>query len=61
MQVDGDSIYLLPAWPEGWNADFKLHAPRQTTVQASVRDGRITALTVDPPERLEDVFVMRQP
>jgi hypothetical protein len=60
MQVDGDTVYLLPAWPEGWDADFKLHAPRQTVIEASIRDGKVASLTVDPPERASDVVVWRQ-
>jgi alpha-L-fucosidase 2 len=27
MQCDGKRIQLLPAWPDDWTADFKLHAP----------------------------------
>ena len=34
LQCDGKQIRLLPAWPEDWTADFKLHAPFQTTVEA---------------------------
>jgi len=58
MQVDGRAIFLLPAWPKGWNADFKLHAPYQTTVEATVRDGKIRELKVTPPERERDVVVL---
>jgi len=32
MQCDDKRIQLLPAWPDDWTADFKLHAPYQTTV-----------------------------
>lgn len=33
MQTIGDEIRLLPAWPAERDADFRLHAPRQTTVR----------------------------
>jgi len=57
MQADGRAIHLLPAWPEGWNADFKLHAPYETTVEASVRGGKVVALDVTPKEREADVVI----
>jgi Domain of unknown function (DUF4062) len=40
MQCDGKRIQLLPAWPKDWTADFKLHAPHQTTVEGHVENGR---------------------
>jgi alpha-L-fucosidase 2 len=57
MQCDGERIQLLPAWPSDWNADFKLRAPNQTTVQASVRDGKIVFLKVTPESRRADVVL----
>jgi alpha-L-fucosidase 2 len=60
MQCDGKHIILLPAWPAGWSADFKLHAPLETTVEGSVKDGKITALTVMPESRRADVEVWKE-
>ncbi len=54
----GGKIYLLPAWPKGWNASFKLHAPRNTTVEGEVRDGKVTYLKVTPASRKADVVEM---
>jgi hypothetical protein len=61
MQCDGDRILLLPAWPRDWDVSFKLHAPRQTTVECDVRNGRIERLAVTPPERKGDVVVHADP
>ncbi|MCH7226095.1 DUF5703 domain-containing protein [Haloferula sp. A504] len=66
MQCEGDRILLLPAWPEEWDVHFKLHAPRQTTVQARVKDGKVVALKVHPESRRGDVeirkpFVIAEP
>jgi len=36
----GKRIQLLPAWPDDWTADFKLHAPYQTTVEGHVERGK---------------------
>ena len=57
MQINGNRIQLLPAWPKDWNADFKLHAPRHTTIEGRVEDGKMTRLHVTPRERAKDVVV----
>lgn len=50
-------IYLLPAWPVEWDVDFKLHAPQQTTVEASVRKGKVVSLKVNPESRSKDIVL----
>ncbi len=50
-------IYLLPAWPKDWDVDFKLHAPQQTTVEASVRNGKVTALKIYPESRKKELIL----
>jgi hypothetical protein len=56
MQCDGRRILLLPAWPADWTADFKLHAPYQTTVEGRVEGGKIVKLKVIPASRAKDVI-----
>lgn len=58
VQFDGDKILLLPAWPKQWDAEFKLHAPRQTIVEGVVKDGKLAMLKVTPESRRGDVVVM---
>jgi len=60
MQCDGKRIQLLPAWPADWTADFKLHAPYQTTVEGHVEGGKVTRLKVVPASRAKDVVVLGQ-
>ena len=60
LQTNGKQIYLFPAWPKTWDVHFKLHAPYNTTVEATLKDGKITSLTVLPKERAKDVVVMNQ-
>ena len=55
LQCDGKRIQLLPAWPNEWTADFKLHAPYQTTVEGHVERGKLTHLKVTPKQRAKDV------
>jgi hypothetical protein len=58
MQVVEEKIYLLPAWPEKWNARFRLHAPYNTVVEGEVREGKLVELRVTPETRAGDVVVM---
>jgi hypothetical protein len=57
MQSEGRRIRLLPAWPKEWEADFKLHAPYQTTVEGHVKDGRVSNLKVTPKNQQADVVM----
>ncbi|HXB32774.1 MAG TPA: DUF5703 domain-containing protein [Puia sp.] len=56
LQADGKKLLLLPAWPAGWDADFKLHAPYSTIVKGQVRNGHLVRLTVTPAARRSDVI-----
>ncbi|WP_279387741.1 DUF5703 domain-containing protein [Hymenobacter edaphi] len=60
LQTDDRKIYLLPAWPRAWDVHFKLHAPYQTTVECTVKDGQVTELKVTPESRRQDVQVIQQ-
>jgi hypothetical protein len=51
-----ERILLLPAWPQDWEVDFKLHAPKQTTVECGFRAGKVTRLIVSPKERRKEVM-----
>jgi hypothetical protein len=58
MQYEDEKILLLPAWPKEWDVHFKLHAPRNTTVEGRILNGQLTDLKVIPEERRKDVKVM---
>ncbi len=58
MQTVGKKIYLMPAWPKDWDADIKLHAPYNTTVEATIKNGKLAKLKVTPLSRAKDVVVM---
>jgi len=57
LQTIGDRIQVLPCWPRDWDVDFKLHAPQQTVVEASVKQGKIVSLKVTPESRRKDLVV----
>ncbi|MEI7902818.1 MAG: DUF5703 domain-containing protein, partial [bacterium] len=56
MQCEGDKILLLPAWPKDWDVSFKLHAPKNTTIECEVKDGKVVTLTVSPESRRNSVM-----
>ncbi len=58
MQTDGRKILLMPAWPKGWDADFKLHAPYNTMVQGRVVNGKVVDLVITPASRAADVKIL---
>jgi alpha-L-fucosidase 2 len=60
LQTDGKRIFLLPAWPKDWNADFKLCAPCRTIVSGRVEQGRVVKLDVQPSARRQDVQVITE-
>ncbi|MCJ8208945.1 DUF5703 domain-containing protein [Mucilaginibacter sp. RS28] len=60
LQTDGKKTYLMPAWPKDWNAIVKLHAPYNTTVEATIKNGKVEKLKVTPQTRTKDVMVMQQ-
>jgi hypothetical protein len=57
MQTVGDKIVLFPAWPKEWDVDFKLHAPKNTTVEGVLKNGEIVDLKVFPDNRSKDVVI----
>ncbi|MDR2920280.1 MAG: DUF5703 domain-containing protein [Tannerella sp.] len=57
LQTNGDSILLFPAWPTDWDVHFKLHAPKQTTVEAVLENGKIKSLQVYPKIREKDISI----
>jgi hypothetical protein len=58
LQTDHDKIMLFPAWPKEIDVHFKLCAPRNTIVEAELKNGKIVGLKVLPAERAKDVEVM---
>jgi hypothetical protein len=46
-----------PAWPKNWDAEFKLHAPYETTVEGRIARGKLVDLKVTPEVRKADVTI----
>ncbi len=57
LQYDEDKIYLLTAWPKNSNANFKLHAPKNTVIEGNVVNGVLQKLKVTPESRKKDVEI----
>ena len=58
LQTNGEQILLFPAWSKEWDRHFKLHAPGETTVEATLKDGKVTDLKVLPESRKKDIIIM---
>ena len=54
QEVEGKML-LFPAWRKDWDVHFKLHATGNTTVEATLKGGKITDLKVFPESRKADV------
>ncbi len=60
LDDQNNSVLLFAAFPVAqWNVRFKLHAPLNTTIEASCQDGVLEYLRVTPPERAANVKVVR--
>jgi hypothetical protein len=57
LQSVGQQIFLLPAWPKGWDVSFRLHAPQKTAVECVYRSGKIEHLAVTPHSRQHDIVL----
>ena len=55
--VRGYKNVLLPAWSADWNASFKLHAPKNTTIEYRVEKGAIVDLKVTPNCRRKEIIL----
>jgi len=51
-----EKIYIFPAWPHEWDVTFKLRAPKNTVIEASLKDGKLEFLNVTPKEREKDII-----
>ncbi len=61
LQTNGDTIYLFPAWPQDWDVHFKLHAPKNTWVEADLKNGKVKIIQVEPEFRKKDIEIMKNP
>ncbi len=57
LQSVGEKIVVCPALPTNWSGHFRLKAAFNTTVTASLHDGSVDWITVEPPERMQDVIL----
>lgn len=55
LQSNNDELLLFPAWPREWDVHFKLHAPKQTTVEVQLKGGEVVLLRVTPESRKNDI------
>ncbi|HBE40746.1 MAG TPA: hypothetical protein DDW27_06000 [Bacteroidales bacterium] len=56
QEADG-KIFLLPAWPDRWDADFRLHLSGNAVISGTVKDGKLIKWEIIPESRKNDVVV----
>ncbi len=56
MQTYQDKILLFPCWDINCDVDFKLFAPNNTVVEATLRNKVLVHLNITPPERRRDII-----
>lgn len=49
VQCNGDKVFVLPAWPEEWDVDFKLHIPGKLVVEGVYMDGEMIKKQISEP------------
>lgn len=57
LQAVDDKLYLFPAWPKEWDVEFKLHAPKNTTIEVILRNGELEKLDITPKARRDDLII----
>lgn len=60
LQTDGTRILLFPTWPKDKDVTFKLHAPLNTIVEGTLKNGKLKELVVTPESRTNDVVNLLQ-
>lgn len=56
-QEGNGKIFLLPAWPAEWDADFKLHLMHNTILTGTVKSGKLLKWECIPRARKADVVI----
>jgi len=56
-QEGNGKIYLLPAWPGEWDADFKVHLSQGVVITGTVKEGKLTQWDITPKTRKADVIL----
>ncbi len=58
LQSMDSEILLFPAWPRGWDVDFKLHARDGTIVECRMEKGKIVRLRITPEDRRKSIRIL---
>ncbi len=59
-QEGNGKIYLLPAWPGEWDADFKVHLSQGVVITGTVKEGKLTQWDITPKTR-KAVVILCEP
>ena len=54
---ENDELILFPIWPNNRDVNFKVNAPKNTTISGQYRDGKVIKLKVSPESRKKDIRI----
>ena len=54
---ENDELILFPTWPNNRDVNFKVNAPKNTTISGQYRDGKVIKLKVSPESRKKDIRI----
>lgn len=57
VQETQGKILLFPAWPKGWDVDFKQFVSGGAVISGTVKDGKIVEWNIEPVSRRNEVKV----
>ena len=57
VQEGKGKIFLLPAWPAGWDVNFKLHLSGTAVISGVVKNGKLLHWEMSPKSRKNEVVV----
>jgi hypothetical protein len=59
LQNDGEKTVVLPAWPDEWNVEFRLHSINNTVVSGKYKDGKLLEIHSDPTVDEDNLMIMK--
>ena len=60
IQEIGDSILVMPSWPDDWNVNFKMYASGNTMIEGKFVNGGFENVKVVPAAREKDLIFMNR-
>lgn len=60
MQVKGDKVYLLSAFPKDWDVAFRLHPDKETVISVTYENGVLKRMDVCPEKERDRIILSKK-